>query len=118
MLTKQNLIEIEKFLAGFEDDDEQKNVRAMLTNVRAAIIAPPPRVAIICDGGLVQEVIADIPMRAIVCDYDVEGADEEDLTKIPQNEGEDDQPASISQPACDDSPETIDDLLKNYPHPV
>lgn len=57
----------------------------------------PPRVLIVLDGGLVQDVIADVPLRATVLDYDTEGADLEDLHPVPQDEGEDDLPAFIGE---------------------
>jgi len=43
-----------------------------------------PKIVIVMDGGLVQTVLTDAPenMRVAVVDYDVEGTDEEELTKI------------------------------------
>jgi hypothetical protein len=45
------------------------------------------KVVIVCDGGLVQEVLSDGPVEYCVIDYDVEGTDEGWLSKIPQSEG-------------------------------
>jgi hypothetical protein len=46
-----------------------------------------PRVLISCDGGLVQGITSDIKIHATVLDYDVEGADVEDLVDVPQGDG-------------------------------
>jgi hypothetical protein len=47
--------------------------------------APPtPRVIVVLEGGLVQDIVTTIPMDAAVIDYDTEGAEEDDLTQIPQ----------------------------------
>lgn len=43
-----------------------------------------PRIVIVMDGGLVQQVLADRPVEVLVVDYDVDGADLEDLTLMPQ----------------------------------
>lgn len=42
-------------------------------------------VIIVLEGGLVSDIISDSPdLHAFVIDYDIEGADENDLTPIPQ----------------------------------
>lgn len=45
-----------------------------------------PRVIIVCDGGLVQQVLADHG-SFIVVDYDTEGTEDEELTEVPQEDG-------------------------------
>jgi hypothetical protein len=47
----------------------------------------PPRVLVHLDGGLVQDIIADAPVHAVVIDYDVEGADVAELFDVPQAGG-------------------------------
>ena len=44
------------------------------------------KVIIACDGGLVQDVCASVPVEYAMIDYDVEGADEDRLTAIPQDD--------------------------------
>lgn len=42
-------------------------------------------VIIVLEGGLVSDIISDSPdLHAFIIDYDIEGADENDLTPIPQ----------------------------------
>ena len=76
-----------------------------------------PRVVIVVDGGLVQEVITDIPVVATVVDFDVEGADEEDLTKVPEDRVKGQPPsekdASISSPPHRVSAHLVTRMLKN-----
>ena len=50
---------------------------------------PIPDIAVILDGGLVQNVCSrdGQPVRLTVVDYDTEGADEDDLTAIVQDDG-------------------------------
>jgi hypothetical protein len=45
------------------------------------------RIAIIMDGGLIHNILADEEVEITIVDYDVEGAEEEDLTEVPQNDG-------------------------------
>jgi hypothetical protein len=59
-----------------------------------------PRVVIVMDGGLVQEVIADQPLEVTVIDYDAEGSDPEDLRKVPQGNGDEDDLAAIREAEC------------------
>lgn len=46
------------------------------------------RILVHIDGGIVQSVSSDSPLDAevVVIDYDVEGADEEDLDLVPQSD--------------------------------
>lgn len=39
-------------------------------------------IAVVLEGGLVQSVLSDAPANVLVIDYDIEGADEDDLTQI------------------------------------
>jgi hypothetical protein len=47
----------------------------------------PMRIVVCLDGGLVTSVVAAAPLDVLVVDYDVEGADEEDLDEIDQGDG-------------------------------
>lgn len=77
-------------------------------------VLPPPEVNIVVelDGGLVEGVVADRPAIVRIVDYDVEGADPDDLVMVPRDHG-DPVPASVSgwtvESDCID-PEWIDHL--------
>ena len=43
-----------------------------------------PRVVPAVEGGVVQSILADVPVRAYVVDYDIDGTEPESLTEIPQ----------------------------------
>ena len=43
------------------------------------------KVIVICEGGLVTDVVADEPVEVAVIDYDTEGAEADELTRIPQH---------------------------------
>jgi hypothetical protein len=45
------------------------------------------RIAIIMEGGIIHDILADEEVDITVVDYDTEDADEEDLTEVPQNNG-------------------------------
>lgn len=45
------------------------------------------RIAIIMEGGLIQDILADEEVDITIIDYDTEGTEEEDLTEVPQNDG-------------------------------
>jgi len=48
----------------------------------------PPRVIVALEGGLVSGVVADQPILLRTVDYDVEGAAEDEITEIPQGNGQ------------------------------
>lgn len=48
-----------------------------------------PKVVITMEGGVIQNVITSRPTKVAVIDYDTDGAVADDLTPIPQGEGED-----------------------------
>lgn len=62
-------------------------------------MVPVIRVVIHVEGGIVQEVFADAPVAVIVVDYDVEGADPEELGQPPYHTISDD-PAHVSVEAA------------------
>ena len=45
------------------------------------------RIAIIMEGGIIQNILADEEVYITIVDYDTEDAEEEDLTEVPQNDG-------------------------------
>jgi hypothetical protein len=46
-----------------------------------------PRVVLTIEGGLVSDVLATVPIECLTIDYDTEGADVTDLSKVPQGNG-------------------------------
>jgi hypothetical protein len=40
------------------------------------------RAVIVIEGGLVREVITDRPLDVIICDYDIEGCEDEEISII------------------------------------
>src|SRR3546814_7650933 len=68
---------------------------AALAGITVTTPAPPaavydvPEIAIIMEGGLVQNIVArnDAPVIAHVVDYDTEGGGETEIVEIPQGEG-------------------------------
>lgn len=59
------------------------------TPAPAAPVYDVPEIAIIMEGGLVQNIVArnSAPVIAHIVDYDIEGGDETDIVEIPQGEG-------------------------------
>lgn len=58
-------------------------------------MAEPIKIAIIVDGGMVRAVYGGgIPIEAVILDYDVDGADSEDITAVPEDDGST-EPATI-----------------------
>jgi hypothetical protein len=50
------------------------------------VAAPPtPRVVIVVEGGLLQDIITTAPIDVVEIDYDTDGADEEEIMQIPQD---------------------------------
>ena len=45
------------------------------------------RIAIIMEGGIIQDILADEEVSIMIIDYDTEDAEEEDLTEVPQDDG-------------------------------
>lgn len=51
-------------------------------------MAEPVKICIVMDGGLIQSVLsAGIPIEYVKIDYDTDGADEEELAEVPQDNG-------------------------------
>ena len=45
------------------------------------------RIAIIMEGGIIQNILADEEVDITIVDYDTEDAEDEDLTEVAQNDG-------------------------------
>jgi hypothetical protein len=45
------------------------------------------RIAIIMEGGIIQDILADEEVDITIVDYDIEGTEDEDLMEVPQNNG-------------------------------
>jgi hypothetical protein len=45
------------------------------------------RIAIIMEGGIIHDILADEEVDITIVDYDIEGTEEEDIAKIPQIDG-------------------------------
>ena len=65
----------------------------IIPEIREYLDAPPPKVAVILEGGLVQCLTADRPadvppMTFMVIDYDTEGCSPEETVEVPQGNGE------------------------------
>lgn len=63
---------------------EVRNGTGWAKDTRFIVVPETIKIVIACDGGLVQDVTANIPMEYAMVDYDVEGADTDRLTAIPQ----------------------------------
>lgn len=48
---------------------------------------PPPKISIVLEGGLVSHVVSDVPVKVGTVDYDSEGADEKEISKVRQQDG-------------------------------
>ena len=46
-----------------------------------------PKIVIVVDGGVVQDVLSSEPVEVVLVDYDTDGADPADLTAVPQGDG-------------------------------
>lgn len=69
----------------------------------AAELAPAqkPMVVVRLDGGLVQDVIASVPMEVLVADYDVEGMEDVRLNELPKLPRLDDEDGAAVPVACE-----------------
>ena len=82
----------------------------ILDLVEARIPNPKhPRVIILCDGGLVQDVIAETPLDITLVDLDVEGSVDY-KTLVLDRERRD---ADIRNPSCECDPVKVEQILKS-----
>jgi hypothetical protein len=63
-----------------------------LGEVRRVLNRPNPYLGVVLQGGIVQAIVSDQPelmadWNVMVIDYDTETTPDEDLTKVPQNDG-------------------------------
>jgi hypothetical protein len=70
--------------------------KSVMRRVRQAEDAPKPKLAIVLDGGLVQCVVSDRPemfagLEVLTIDYDTDGADDDELSSVPQAGGTDEE---------------------------
>ena len=64
-----------------------------IPQIREYLDSPPPKVAVVLDGGLVQCLTSDRPndvppITFMVIDYDTDGAAPEETVKVPQGDGD------------------------------
>ena len=64
-----------------------------IPQIREYLDSPPPKVAVVLDGGLVQCLTSDRPndvllITFMVIDYDTDGSSPEETVKVPQRNGE------------------------------
>ena len=64
-----------------------------IPQIREYLDAPPPKMAVVLEGGLVQCLTSDRPsdvppMTLMVIDYDTEGTTPEETIEVPQGNGE------------------------------
>jgi len=41
-----------------------------------------PKIIIVMEGGIIQNMLSDVPMDAVIIDYDIEGVEDENLTRL------------------------------------
>ena len=89
-----------------------RDTNGLLASIERITGQPDPiRVVIGCDGGLVQDVSANVPVDFAMIDYDVKGADDDRLTAIPQTGGDPVQAYAYTAHA-DVMPERVAELFK------
>lgn len=71
-----------------------------------------PKVVIVLDGGLVQDILSTIAVDVAVVDYDVEGVDEDRLTEIPQGDDRPAEPAYCWYQRADRMPKRIREMFR------
>jgi len=69
------------------------------------------KVVIACDGGLVQDVCANMPVEFAMIDYDNDGVEDDRLTAIPQDDGTTPEACAYTG-AADVLPARVDQLFK------
>lgn len=60
---------------------------------------PTPKIVIVIKGGLIQNVLSTVPVEVLRIDYDIEGADPDNLTYISQSDGQTPRYATTFAPA-------------------
>ncbi len=67
-------------------------------------IGQKPRIVVALDGGLVSGASSDVPVDMVVIDYDIEGADRDDIAEIPQSRRTETEEALIRSETVDVDP--------------
>lgn len=86
------------------DAGELSRARRLLVELITAAVTPGvrPHAVVVLDGGLVQDVVSNVPMSYTVVDYDCEGADDSELVDIPQDGGGTEEAVGHTYPATVD----------------
>jgi hypothetical protein len=71
-----------------------------------------PKIVVIMEGGLIQNVIGDRPMKIGIVDYDIEGCEPEQISEIPQGPGNKTQAAYTSVFVAEVLPDDAGELLR------
>jgi len=97
----------------FEGDsnDAEHDATVELINHLKERIAARSRVVIVLEGGLVQDVLSNVPMEFARIDYDTDGAEESDLVDIPQTPAGDTAQAYAYTANADVMPERVNELF-------
>lgn len=75
---------VEKRLA---KNDMVSLTRGQIEALLRAADPPPTKIFINLEGGLVQAVLSTVPdVEVMICDYDTEGASDDEITEIPQDD--------------------------------
>lgn len=77
-----------------------------------------PRIFINLDGGIIQQIITDVPVEVIVADFDTQDLEEDRITRFKDESGEDAEASIWHEMASDEGhvsiePEVVDKLFKN-----
>ena len=95
------------FIENVNEEDPHRNdyFFALRERVRSEGTTAP-RLGIRLEGGVIQSTFSDAPVDIIVIDYDTDGADEDDLFPMPQDDG-DTSPCYLQEYASAVMPEEI-----------
>lgn len=69
-----------------------------------------PQIIITVEGGVIQDVSANVPINYMTIDFDADGADEDKIYPVPQSDG-DPQDAVVHD--CQTGPDKIIKLVRN-----
>lgn len=73
-----------------------------------------PRVLIFCEGGLVQNVVSEVPLEVSILDYD-NSTDGDTLVDVPQSDGRGFETAALSCPECEVAPDRVSKVVECFP---
>lgn len=72
-----------------------------------------PRVLIFCEGGLVQNVVSEVPLDVSLLDYD-DPTEGDTLVNVPQSDGRV-ETAALSCPECEVAPDRVTRVVECFP---